>query len=175
MEGGSLSKPTMKSTLHLETGALELLDAFHQVTAFVLILAAFGQAAFVGRFDPDKHRVEPGLRHQIEQLWVIDQVDGDFGVERHASLALAPFDQRWQDFGLDLLLVTDKVIVHEKDALTPAQGVQVIQLGDDLCRGLGARAMPQQGGHVAEVTAEGAAARELDAEGVVMLEIDQLP
>ena len=76
---------------------------------------------------------------------------------------------------LMLLLVADEVVVHEEDALAPAQRVEAVQLGDDLRGGLGARAMTQQRGHVAEVAVEGAAARELDADRVVMLEIRQLP
>ena len=175
-DGGRIVvKADDETALHLQTGALELLDAFHQVAALVLILAAFGQAAFVGRLDADEHGVEAGLGHQAEQLGVVDQVDGHLGAERHTRLAFAPFDQRRQDLGLDLLLVADEVIVHEEDALAPTQGVQAIQLGDDLGGGLGARPMPEQGGHIAEVAADRAAARELDAEGVVMFEIDQLP
>ena len=75
----------------------------------------------------------------------------------------------------NLLLVADKVVVHEKDALAPAQRVEAVQLGDDLRGGLGARTMPQQRRHVAKVATEGAASGELDADRIVMLEIRQLP
>ena len=173
--GRIVVKADDEPALHLETGALEPLDALHQVAALVLGLAAFDQAVFVGRLDADKHRVEPGLRHEPEQLRIVGQVDGRFGVERHADLALAPFDQRRQHLGLDLLLVADKVVVHEKDALAPAQRIEAVQLGDDLRGGLGARAMPQQRRHIAEVAIEGTASGELDADRVVMLEIRQLP
>ena len=173
--GRIVIKTDDEAALHLEPGALELLDALHQVAALVLVLAAFSQAVFVGRLDADKYRIESGLRHQTDQFGIVGQVDRRFGAERHAELALAPFDQRRQHFGFDLLLVADKVVVHEKDALAPAQRVETVQLGDDLGGGFGARAVPQQGSHVAKVAAEGAASRELDADRIVMLEICQMP
>lgn len=120
-DGGWIVIETNDETaLYLQPGALELFDAFHQVAAFILSLAAFGQAAFIGRFDPDEHRVKSGARHQAEQLWIIDQVDRDFRAEWQSSLALAPLDQGWQNLSLDLLLVADKVIINEKYAFMPA-------------------------------------------------------
>ena len=74
-----------------------------------------------------------------------------------------------------MLLVTNKVVIYKKDALAPTQSVEAVQLGDNLRGSLGARTMTQQGGHIAEVTIEGTTARELDADGVVMLEIRQSP
>ena len=56
------------------------------------------------------------------------------------------------------LLIADKVIVHEKDALAPAEGVQAVQLGDDLGGALEARPVPKQSGHITEITAKRAAA-----------------
>ncbi len=149
--------------------------ALHQVAALVLALIAFGQAVFVGRLDADKYCVEPGLHHKPKQFRIIGQVDGSLCAERHPGFAFAPFDQSRQHLSLDMLLVADKVVVHEEDALAPAERVEAIQLGDNLRGGLGARAMTQQRGHVAKVAIEWAAARELNADGIVMLEICHAP
>ena len=138
-------------------------------------LAAFGQAVFVGRFDTDKHRVESGPGHESEQSRVVGQIDAHFCAEWHADSAFSPLDQRRQLLRLELLLVADKVVVHEKDALSPAQRVEAVQLGDDLCSSLGARAMPQQRRHVAKVATEGTASGELNADRFVMPEIRQSP
>jgi hypothetical protein len=112
--------------LHLKSGPLQLLDAFYEVAALVLVLAALRQAVFVGCLDADKCGIESGLRHPLDQFGIIGQVDRRFGAERHAKLALAPFDQCRQHFRFDLSLVADEIVVYEKDALAPAQCVKAI-------------------------------------------------
>ena len=121
-----------KAALNLKTCPLQFLDAFDQVTPFILFLAAFDQTVFIGCLDADKNGVEPGFGHQIGQLDIVRQIDRDLSAKRHAGFAFAPLDQRRQHFGFQRLFVADKVIVDEEDVLTPTQGIQVIQLGDDL-------------------------------------------
>ena len=72
-------------------------------------------------------------------------------------------------------LLPMKLSSTKKMLLRQPSGVQAVQLGDDLRGGLGTRAMTQQRRHVAEVAVEGAAARELDADRVVILEIRHAP
>ena len=91
------------------------------------------------------------------------------------GLALAPFDQGRQEIVLQELLVSDEIVVHEEDVAAPAAGVQAVELGDDLLRGLDAHTVAEQGGDVAEIAVERAAARELDAHAGVSLEVQQFP
>jgi hypothetical protein len=90
--GGIIVKPDDETALYLETCALKLFDTLHQIAAFVLVLAAFGQAVFIGRFDADKHCIETGLYHEAHQFWIIRQVNGSFRAERHTGFALAPLN-----------------------------------------------------------------------------------
>jgi hypothetical protein len=68
-----------------------------------------------------------------------------------------------------------KLSSTKKNRPAPAGPVETVQLGDHLCRRLGARTMPEHRGDVAELAVERAAARELHAHRGVTLHVRQLP
>ena len=141
----------------------------------VLCLVALGQTVLVRRFNADEDRGETRLCHQVHELFIVSQIDRNLRIERHASYPLAPFDQGRQQVFLEMPLIPHEVIVNEKDALTPSELVQPIQLANDLPGGFDARPVSKKYGNVAKLAIEGAAARILDRHGRVVLQVSQFP
>jgi hypothetical protein len=154
---------------------LDALDALDEVTTAVVELVTLCEAVFVRGLDADKDGVEPGLEHEVHELLVVGEVDGDLCVKGKTGLALAPLDEGGEYLLLEALLVADKIVVDEKDRATPAEGKEAVEFGDDLVGGLCARAMAKERSDVAELAVIGAAARELDVHRTVAVEIEQVP
>ena len=96
-DGGRIAVEADDETrLHLHAVALNALHVFDQIAFEVLLLAAFGQAGFIGRLNADEDHGEPGGPHQGQQLFVIGHVDRGLGLEGDAGLILTPRDQRGQ-------------------------------------------------------------------------------
>jgi translation initiation factor RLI1 len=96
---------------------------------------------------------EPSAYLDVEGLGTL------FESESRLANALA---QRVQHLGLELLLVTDKIVVNEKHASPPPRAVQGIKLGHHLLLGLGAGYPPVQDNNIAEFTIERTAPGILD-------------
>ena len=67
MDGRIAVEADDEAGLHLQPGALDALHVLDQIALEVLLLAAFGQAGFIGRLDADEDRCEAGLDHQLHQ------------------------------------------------------------------------------------------------------------
>jgi len=152
-----------KPAQHLQPGSLDAFDVFHGAAIPILGLATLGQAILVRGLDADEDPVESGLDHLFHQGSVVRQIDGHLGEEYQSLLALSPLDEDGQEFVFQERLVADEVVVHEEDIIAPAAGVEAIQFGDDLLRGLSPHAVTERGDDVAEIAVERAAARALDA------------
>ena len=49
-----------------------------------------------------------------------------------SCLCFLPFDKGWQQLGLKIPFVPNKIIIHKKNGGPPAQAVETVQLGNDL-------------------------------------------
>ena len=87
-----------KAPMDLQSGTLDDSDILNKIPVLVLELMAFRKTAFIRGFDPDKHGIESGPDHHVQQLGVVRQIDGRFRVKDTPLFPLAPLDQRRQQF-----------------------------------------------------------------------------
>ena len=102
---------------HLHPGVLDAADLVDHAAAAPQVLQLFGlaQRVLVGAFDPDKHRGDIGLGHQLHQLVVIGEIHRGFGDKgQRKAVRLLPIDHVAQHF-LDRALVADQVVVDDED------------------------------------------------------------
>src|SRR5688500_7975991 len=131
-------KPDDEPGHHFHAVALYSADRFKQVAA-VLRLLCFLETLLHRSFDTEKHSTEPGFLHRRQQIVVVSQIHTRFGQQRKGiTILLLPIDQRGQQ-QTHVLLVADKIVVHDEQWTSPAQPFQFVELGDDLLFALGAR------------------------------------
>ena len=140
----------------------------------VLQLLRFLDRGWLRGFDPEEDGGEAGRRHRVHQLRHRGQIDAGLGVqlERPAVGALPFLDAR-QELRHQLA-VADEVVVDDEDGAAKARLEQGVQLGQHLLGRLGARHAPDDLDDVAELAAEGAAARVLDAHRGVLAPVEQV-
>ena len=105
---------------HLYPGVLNRFHIIKEIAVLVLIFMAFLKAGLVRRFDSNKNRIEPGPNHQANKFLVIREVDGSLRKKDASLFVSTPVDQCGQQFGLQVFFVSDKIIIHEKNAASPA-------------------------------------------------------
>ena len=159
---------------HFHAVALDAAHAFEQAAVGVLHLLRFLQAFLGGRFDAQEDAVEAGVLHHLQQLGVVRQIHGGFGVEaERAAVPHVPFRHDRQQL-LHLALVADEIVVHDENRAAPLARIELLELGHHLRGRLGARLAAIDLDDVAELAVERAAARILDGHGAVVLGIDQV-
>ena len=90
---------------------------------------------------PTKTVLKPGLDHQLQQLGVVGQVDGNLGAERHAQSCPARHAiSAGSTSVLRFFLLPMKLSSTKKTLPRQPMAYRLVQLGDDLRGGLGARA-----------------------------------
>ena len=158
IDGGSLSNPTMKPPWTCKPGPLYRFHARHEVPVLVLELLAFGKARLVRGFNAHKNRIETRLDHKLHELPVVGKVDGDLrGKGKGVASLLHPVDEAGQHLPFQFCLVSDEVVVNEKDAPLPARPIEPVKLGDDLVPALRPGLLPVKDRNVAEFAVERAA------------------
>ena len=113
-------------------------------------------------------------RHQFQEFGIVGEVERGFGRElERVVMRFEPLGELRKE-RLDGLLVADEVVVHEVDVTAIAQAVELIELCEHLCVGLGAWHAPVKFDDVAELAGERAAARELHADVEIVVEFQEI-
>jgi hypothetical protein len=116
------------------------------------------------RLDADEDRGEVRQLHEAQELTVLGDVEADLGHELDRIPArVLPGDER-REQRLGVLLVADEIVVHDED-VADAEGVDRLDLGQDLRNRLGPGPPPVHDDDVAELAVERApdAARTLES------------
>ena len=143
------------------------------VLARVLVLFRFLEALRVCGLDADEDPLEVGFAQQAHQLLVLRQIQRRFRSEAELVVVFALVGS----YGAEELprqrLVADEVVVDEEDVAHAALA-QHVELAADLRRRLRARLAAEHDDDVAELALERAAARELQADHGVAVELEQV-
>jgi hypothetical protein len=139
----------------------------------VLKLERLLEARWVRRLDSDEHPAEVGRPEQLEQLRVLGQVDRGLRSELEPIPVLALVRGQEPQQLLGGGFVADEVVIHEEDA-ADALLPQRVQFPSDLRGRFGARLPPEHDDDVAELAAERAAARKLQAHRPVLGQVQEI-
>src|SRR5207302_6428520 len=143
------------------------------VLARVLKLLRFFETLFIRRFNPDEHPREVRFRKEGEQLLVLREIQRCLGAELEVVIVLALINAQVTEQLLGDVFVTDEVVVDEK-YVSRAESAESIELASDLLARFRARLAPEHHDDVAELTAKWTAARELQADVRVTVELQQI-
>ena len=143
------------------------------VLARVLKLLRFFETLFIRRFNPDEHPREVRFRKEREQLLVLREIQRCLGAELEVVIVLALINAQVTEQLLGDVFVTDEVVVDEK-YVSRAESAESIELASDLLARFRARLAPEHHDDVAELTAKWTAARELQADVRVAVELQQI-
>src|SRR6185503_3851722 len=143
---------------HLHAMPLDVPDRLNQVAPCVLSFLRLFQTFYIRRLDAYKHAVEPGTLHSQQQLLVIGKIDARFSDKpERVAVSFRPLSQVRQQ-SPNVFLVTDEIVVHDKDIVAPSDLPQRIPLSQHLCVALGARHATIDLNDVAELAIERATA-----------------
>jgi hypothetical protein len=159
--------------LDLDAGGLDAAHVGEEVTAGVLAFIAGGEGFGIGGFDADEEGIEASLGEELEEVGVIGDVDRSLGAEGEGAGVFLPLDEGGEEFGFEVVFVADEVIVDKKDGTIPAELAEAVEFGGDLGDGFEAWAMAEEGGDVAEIAVEGAAAGILNGHDGIATEIGE--
>ena len=119
---------------HFHAVALNAPDALQKAAMGVLHLLRFLEALFRRRFDAEKDAIEGGILHHLQQLLVVGEIDGGFGIKsKRAAMPRIPLRQHRQKF-LHFALISDEVIIHDENRAAPFARVKQFKLGYHLRR-----------------------------------------
>ena len=150
------------------------MDALGDAAPRVLLLAHRDQRRGVGTLDADEDSDEIGALHQHQELGIVGEIERGFGGELERIVARFEPLCEFRQERLDGLLVADEVVVDEVDMAAIAEAIELVELGEHLGVGLGARHPPVELDDVAELAGERAAARELHADVEIVVEFQQI-
>src|SRR5580700_960303 len=159
---------------HFHAVALDAPDALQKTAMGVLHLLRFLEALFRRRFDAEKDAIKGGILHHLQQLLVVGEIDGSFGIKsKGAAMPRIPLRYNGQKL-LDLALISDEVVVHDENGAAPFARVKQFKFSHHLRRRFHPRLAAIDLDNVAKLAIEWTAAGILDGHGTVIFGIDQI-
>ncbi len=158
---------------YLDTSLLDSSHRLPHVGAQILGLLGFAQARRPRRLDPDEHRAEICRPQELEELFVLRDIEGDLGhqLERKPSTTL-PFPERTQEF-LGKPPIADEVVIDDEDRRS-AESIDLLDLLHHLVDRLGARFAAVHHDDVAKLTTVRTASAELDRHGPIRRTVEKI-
>ncbi len=139
----------------------------------VLHLVVGDEAEFVGGLDAEEDGGEAGVLEELQESEVVGEIERGFGDKAEWVAAFpAPLGHCGEEF-LGTLFIADEVVVDDEDGVAPAGLLELIEFGEHLGDGLGARLAAVDLDDVAELAVEGTAARVLHGHGAVAIHFDE--
>src|SRR4029077_4168641 len=153
---------------------LDAADVLKETAVGVLHLLRLFEAFFRRRFDAKKYAIEAGVFHHLQQLLVVGEINGGFGIKpERPAMPDIPFRQHRQKL-LFLALISDEIIIHDENRAAPFARVKQFELGHHLRRRFCPRFAAIDLDNIAKLAIEGTAAGVLDGHGTVIFRTDQI-
>src|SRR6202022_495195 len=126
-----------------------------------------------GRFDADEHPAEVGVAKQLQQVLVLSHVERGFGAEAESVIVLVLIFLEEGEKLLSNRQVSNQIVIH-KEGIVDLEAAQLVQFATHLLQALNPRLATEHDDDVAELATKWAAARELQRDVAVALELQEV-